>query len=613
MGLRLSTALLIACAATALAQSHAADIRAARSAQNRAIAAYDVDSIASFFTEDVSVRRALGALTVGRDAQRELFRSFRRGDSSIVYQRITDTVIVSSNWPLAFESGAWFGHLGRADGPTIISGRYSAHWIKRDNRWRIRSEVFVALDCAGSGCARPVDPAALPTNDFALVTRVLIAEDRRDTLASALAEGLRHSDERIRFITRRAIARIKDPKFAARDSFPAAPSMVTWPEPAWRLRYRALANQKDDCAALRAALADSVWHVRLRAVDLATASCGSDDALVAKLSDWVDAVPKDASRRVAGGVSWHAAAHSIVALARLRPEEARMRIAKTSAHNQWELRMYSARAAALLADTVRLRALAHDANANVKEAAIVALSKLTGHADDDVYLAAIRTLEPQVVRVAAMALKGSLRPDVKPALENVFGKLVAMGVASERDARVAVLDALGKPASADRPPPPRYTAPIQPVMLAFGEGVTLKVTMSPASGGGSFLVRLRGDVAPIMAGRVLQLARVGYYDNGHWHRVEPDFVIQGGGPGTNEYVGHKDYIRDELGTIAHPRGSVGMSTRGHDTGDAQWFVNLKDNPRLMRDYTVFAEVVEGMDVVDGILEGDVVESVRVVQ
>ena len=47
-----------------------------------------------------------------------------------------------------------------------------------------------------------------------------------------------------------------------------------------------------------------------------------------------------------------------------------------------------------------------------------------------------------------------------------------------------------------------------------------------------------------------------------------------------------------------------MSTRGHDTGDAQWFVNLRDNPRLKGDYTVFAEVVEGIDVVDGIMEGD---------
>jgi cyclophilin family peptidyl-prolyl cis-trans isomerase len=114
-----------------------------------------------------------------------------------------------------------------------------------------------------------------------------------------------------------------------------------------------------------------------------------------------------------------------------------------------------------------------------------------------------------------------------------------------------------------------------------------------------------------MAARILTLVRAGYYDGGNWHRVEPDFVIQGGGPGTNEYVGYPHYLRDELATIAHPRGTVGMSTRGHDTGDAQWFINLRDNPRLVRDYTVFAEVVDGIGVVDGILEGDRVATMRV--
>ena len=54
-----------------------------------------------------------------------------------------------------------------------------------------------------------------------------------------------------------------------------------------------------------------------------------------------------------------------------------------------------------------------------------------------------------------------------------------------------------------------------------------------------------------------------------------------------------------------------MSTRGHDTGDAQWFFNLIDNFRLNRDYTVFAEVVEGMAVVDGIFEGDVISRIEV--
>ncbi|HKO17068.1 MAG TPA: peptidylprolyl isomerase, partial [Gemmatimonadaceae bacterium] len=138
----------------------------------------------------------------------------------------------------------------------------------------------------------------------------------------------------------------------------------------------------------------------------------------------------------------------------------------------------------------------------------------------------------------------------------------------------------------------------------------LRVSMSPSSGGGSFVVRLRGDVAPIMAARIRALARAGYYDGLTWQRVEHDFVIQGGSPGANEYVGAARYLRDELGTLPHTRGTVGMSTRGHDTGDAQWFVNLRDNLRLGRDYTVFGEVVEGMNVVDGILEGDVIARIE---
>jgi cyclophilin family peptidyl-prolyl cis-trans isomerase len=121
---------------------------------------------------------------------------------------------------------------------------------------------------------------------------------------------------------------------------------------------------------------------------------------------------------------------------------------------------------------------------------------------------------------------------------------------------------------------------------------------------------LRGDVAPIMAGRILALANRGYYNGLTWHRVEHDFVIQGGSPGANEYVGHPQALRDELGTVPHVRGTIGMSTRGHDTGDAQWFINLRDNIRLGRDYTVFAEVVEGIEVVDGVLEGDTIAKIE---
>jgi cyclophilin family peptidyl-prolyl cis-trans isomerase len=135
--------------------------------------------------------------------------------------------------------------------------------------------------------------------------------------------------------------------------------------------------------------------------------------------------------------------------------------------------------------------------------------------------------------------------------------------------------------------------------------------MAPASGGDTIVLRLHPDHAPAAVARVAWLARRGYYDGLTWHRVVPNFVIQGGSPAMNEYVGDGPFMRDELGGLSHLRGTVGISTRGRDTGDAQWFVNLVDNLRLDPDYTVFATVESGLDVADRILEGDVMARVEV--
>lgn len=467
-------------------------------------------------------------------------------------------------------------------------------------------------------CALMALPATLSaqgvpsTVDSALIRRILVAEDGRDSSSAALAEGLRHRDARIQTLARRALDRILDARFVTRDSLPALPAPRTWAEPAWRGRFRALTTQSD-CGALRSALADSAWQVRLRALDLVPATCAADSSMVSVALAWTDALPATTARRAAGGVSWHAAAHAVVALARLHPSAARARVTKLATHRQWQVRAYTARAAAILSDATTLRALARDANDNVKEAAIDALAKLTGHADDDIYLRALGANGAQAVRAAALALKGSPRTDVHTVANATFARWVRRANASERDARVALLEAAGRPASDDIAPITRAEVPRRAVALALGADVRLRVTMAPSSGGGSFVVRLRGDVAPVMAARILALVHSRYYDGFTWHRVEPDFVIQGGSAGENEYVGFSRFLRDELGSVSHSRGTVGMSTRGHDTGDAQWFVNLKDNQRLGRDYTVFAEVIEGIDVVDGVLEGDVIASIAEVR
>jgi cyclophilin family peptidyl-prolyl cis-trans isomerase len=128
--------------------------------------------------------------------------------------------------------------------------------------------------------------------------------------------------------------------------------------------------------------------------------------------------------------------------------------------------------------------------------------------------------------------------------------------------------------------------------------------------GGTFTLALRPDVAPTNVARFVRLARAGYFNGLTLHRVEPNFVVQGGSPGANEYVGDAAYTRDEVDLTSNERGTLGVSTRGRDTGDGQIYINLVDNARLDHNYTVFAEVVDGMPVVDTILEGDVITRIE---
>lgn len=129
----------------------AAEIRAARAQQNQAIAARDFDRVADLWIEDVQITAGLGFTLHGREAYRRAFSA----DSGMVYRREPDQVQVSSNWPLAWETGSWTGRRANQGGAPLLAGRYSAQWFKQDGKWRIRSELFVALQCSGVSCAWP--------------------------------------------------------------------------------------------------------------------------------------------------------------------------------------------------------------------------------------------------------------------------------------------------------------------------------------------------------------------------------------------------------------------------------------------------------------------------
>jgi uncharacterized protein (TIGR02246 family) len=152
----LSIFIVAALSSPAQAQSSQAEdeqaIRAARSRQNQALADKDLDRVATYWTSDVTIRRALGLPLAGADAARKALEPSSSAAPVIVYQRETTAVEVSTNWPLAYEEGRWSGYVDSVGTPVVIGGRYSAQWVKRNGQWLIRSEVFVAITCSGVGC-----------------------------------------------------------------------------------------------------------------------------------------------------------------------------------------------------------------------------------------------------------------------------------------------------------------------------------------------------------------------------------------------------------------------------------------------------------------------------
>ena len=117
--------------------------------------------------------------------------------------------------------------------------------------------------------------------------------------------------------------------------------------------------------------------------------------------------------------------------------------------------------------------------------------------------------------------------------------------------------------------------------------------------------------APLTADNFMVLARSGFYDGLLFHRVVPNYVVQGGDPRGDGEGGAGYTLRDELNQLPFLRGTVGMALDWEDTGGSQFFITHSPQPHLDGRYTVFARVVAGMDVVDRIERHDTIRRVRV--
>ena len=126
---------------------------------------------------------------------------------------------------------------------------------------------------------------------------------------------------------------------------------------------------------------------------------------------------------------------------------------------------------------------------------------------------------------------------------------------------------------------------------------------------GAIKAELLADKAPLTVANFVNLAQRGFYNGLNFHRVIADFMVQGGCPEGSGRGGPGYRFEDETGNgVAHERGVLSMANAGPNTNGSQFFITHVKTDWLDGRHTVFGKVVEGLDVVDAIKQGDLIES-----
>ena len=192
-------------------------------------------------------------------------------------------------------------------------------------------------------------------------------------------------------------------------------------------------------------------------------------------------------------------------------------------------------------------------------------------------------------------------------LEQALSKLaLPQNIEAYNDLSHTIAQLSGKPFEArliDYNHPPNWA-----ILTGLKNNPTARISTSK----GELVVELWPAQAPATVISFIELARSGYYEGKKFHRVVPNFVIQGGCPRGDGY-GSLDYsLRSELPDVYyHEDGILGMASAGNDTEGVQFFITHSPAPHLDGRYTAFGRVLEGMDIVHNIQVGDVIRSVNI--
>jgi HEAT repeat protein/cyclophilin family peptidyl-prolyl cis-trans isomerase len=291
----------------------------------------------------------------------------------------------------------------------------------------------------------------------------------------------------------------------------------------------------------------------------------------------------------------------------------------------------------------RLEAMRDDADERVIPAVVTSLAALKASGAVEAIGARLKTGDP-IVRAAAATALGRLKPASGPAALSEAYKTglkdttyVARGAAlaalTEYGAAVATPTLIEALSDTDWAIRVRAAALLKQLDPSSDAGLKIRPAptgrpesayeasrlLSPPVSTHVFIDTDRGTIqvelavidAPLSVETFVMLARKGFYDGLAFHRVVPDFVIQGGDPRGDGEGGPGFTIRDELSQQPYLRGVVGIALDWEDTGGSQFFITHSPQPHLDGRYTVIGRVIAGIEVVDRIQPWDVMRRVRV--
>ncbi len=455
-----------------------------------------------------------------------------------------------------------------------------------------------------------------------------MSQELRDQAAAVLVVLSLDRNERIRELAARGLGGGELP-----GALDALLPLLT--DPSWRVRVNAVTalgriGTGFDPDVLVTPLSDDHLNVRLAAITAARPA-GETPALSRRLGD------------LQGATELPIRAAAEQTLASWRGTGFLPRALELSEDEQPALRTVAATLLGAIpggASRSRLRNMLEDDGAGVAEAALNALAGREGADLAALGLAVAGETDDAMMRAAAVNLLPGDWAGLLALLENIWQ--VARSDA-QNDARIAIVRRLDLIAGADgtalleqilqEDPDWRVRVEAAAVLRSRGAGST---TAGPLDTGkepadyeavleahdlrvelqlerGNIVLELFAKDAPLTVASFVSLVENGFYDGLTFHRVVPNFVIQGGDPRGDGWGGPGYQIRCEINERPYRRGTLGMALDGKDTGGSQFFITHAPQPHLDGGYTVFGQVVEGMVVVDSVVQGDVIVSARVLR